>query len=47
MGSRFLPNHDKKATINFQTGSSKTKKKQKKKKTKHKKLKNVNIEKNF
>ena len=43
MGSRFLPNHDKKATINFQTGSSKTKQKQKK----HKKLKNVNIGKKF
>ena len=46
MGSRFLPNHDKKATINIQTGSSKTKQKKKKKK-KHKKLKNVNIGKNF
>ena len=37
MGSRFLPNHDKKATINFQTGSSKTKQKQKKKTQKIKK----------
>ena len=32
MATRLLPNHDKKTTINIQTGSSKTKNKNKNKK---------------
>ena len=43
MATRLLPNHDKKTTINIQTGSSKTKNKNKNKK-KHKKFKNVKHE---
>ena len=33
MATRLLPNHDKKTTINIQTGSSKTTKEKNKKKT--------------